>query len=491
MVVKNVEKTEKSKVKFTVELSGEEFEAALNKAYIKNKGNINVPGFRRGKAPRMVVEGMYGKEFFYEDAVNETAADAFAKGTADEAIKAVGRPSLVNVDIAEDKTAELTFETAVYPEVKAGQYKGLEAEKEKAEVTDKDVEAELERVRLRNARLVTVSRPAQSDDEVTIDFKGMVDGVPFAGGEGKDHKLVLGSGQFIPGFEDGIIGMEPGGEKDLDVTFPTDYHKELAGKAAVFHVTVKEVKENKLDDIDDEFAKDVSEFETLEEYKADIRENLTAVRERDSEQKYREALIDIAVENMEVDVPEAMTEEKVGQMMEELAGGLAAQGLTIEKYLEFTGAGEAEFFESAKPAALKHVKRELLLSQIAKEEKIEVTDEELEEEYRSISARYEIDPERAKESMAKEFLAEDIRIRKAADLIFASAAVKTRETKPKKTVRKKEAAQETKPETEKQNTEEATAGKPGEKKIAAEASGAETKKRTVKKTAGKSGAEQE
>lgn len=463
MVVKNVEKKEHNSVSFVIEVGSEEFENAVNRAYQKNKNEINVPGFRKGKASRMVIEGMFGKNFFYEDAVNELAPGAFELGANDLSLKAVGKPSLVNVNFGEDKTAELTFETAVYPEVTLGQYKGLEAEKTKVEVKDSEIDEELERIRQRNARLETVSRPSVSGDEVTIDYKGFIDGVAFEGGEDNGHKLVLGSGQFIPGFEDQVIGMSAGEEKDIDVTFPENYHGELAGKSAVFHVTVNEVRESQVDELDDEFAKDVSEFDTLEEYKASIRKNLEEAREKESTQGFRDNLLNLAAENMTVEIPEAMVDEKVDFMMREFDQNLSQQGLSMEQYLGYIGTDLTRFAHSARPSALRRVKIDILLDEVGDAEKFEISDEEIDAEYQKISEQFNIDMEIVLANMPRPYIIQDLKNTKAAECIYNSGIPKEPEEKADEKKADEEKAPEKKKRASKKTEEKQEAGETVEK----------------------------
>ena len=316
MIVKNVEKKEKSTVTFDVVCDAAEFEKAINSAYLKNKSKIFVQGFRKGKAPRMVIEGMYGKDVFYDDAADELAPAAYAFAVEQEGLRAVGTPAVRGVDVAEDKTLTLSFLTAIWPEVTLGQYKGVEAPKAKVEVTDEQVEQDIERTRKRNGRIVAVERAAQDGDTAVIDYEGSVDGVPFDGGKAEGHSLLLGSNSFIPGFEDQVIGMSAGEEKDLNVTFPEEYHEpSLAGKAAVFHVKCNEIKEVQLPDLDDEFVKDVSEFDTLDEYRTSIRERLAKNQEADAEADYQNELIYKAGDNITADIPDAMVEEQIDNMI--------------------------------------------------------------------------------------------------------------------------------------------------------------------------------
>ena len=419
MIVKNVEKKEKSTVTFDVVIDAAAFEKAVNGAYLKNKSKIFVQGFRKGKAPRMVIEGMYGKDVFYDDAADDLAPEAFTFAAKQEDLRVVGTPAVKAVNVSEDKELTLSFLTAVWPEATLGQYKGLEAPKAKVEITDEQVDAEVEKTRRRNSRIVTVDRAAQQGDTAVIDYEGSVDGVPFDGGKDEGHNLVLGSGAFIPGFEDQVVGMSAGEERDVNVTFPEDYHeKSLAGKAAVFHVKCNEVKENQMPDLDDEFAKDVSEFDTLDEYKASIREKLTKAAEADAESAYQSALIEKAGDNMTADIPDAMIEEQLDSMVREYDRNLQMNGLNLELYLKYLGQDVNSFRAQVRPTAERRAKTDVVLDKIAEAEDIQVSDEEIEEEYKKLAEQYNMELEQVKASLAKEVLEGDIKTRKAAQLIF-------------------------------------------------------------------------
>ncbi len=419
MIVKNVEKKEKSTVSFDVLCDAAEFEKAVNGAYLKNRGKIFVQGFRKGKAPRMVIEGMYGKDVFYDDAADDLAPEAFRFAVEQEGLRTVGNPAVKAVDVSDDKELTLSFVTAVWPEVTLGQYKGLEAPMDKLNVTDEQIAEELEKVRKRNSRIVTVERPAKLEDTAVIDYEGSVDGVPFDGGKAEGHNLVLGSGSFIPGFEDQVVGMSAGEERDINVTFPEEYHeKSLAGKAAVFHVKCNEVKENQMPDLDDEFAKDVSEFDTLDEYKADIRKKLEKTAQDQAQSLYRSALIEKAGDNITADIPEAMVEEQMDNMMREYDQNLQMNGLNLELYLKYLGQDPKTFREQARPTAERRVKTDLLLDKVAEEEKIQVSDEEIEAEYARLAEQYGMEAEQVKQALARDVIVGDVKTRKAAQIIF-------------------------------------------------------------------------
>ena len=419
MIVKNVEKKEKSTVSFDVLCDAAEFEKAVNGVYLKNRSKIFVQGFRKGKAPRMVIEGMYGKNVFYDDAADELAPAAFRFAVEQEGLRAVGNPAVKAVDVSDDKELTLSFVTAVWPEVTLGQYRGIEAPKAKVEISDEQVAEELEKTRKRNSRIVSVDRPAKLDDTAVIDYEGSVDGVPFDGGKAEGHNLVLGSGAFIPGFEDQVAGMSAGEEKDIHVTFPEEYHeKSLAGKAAVFHVKCNEVKENQMPDLDDEFAKDVSEFDTLDEYKASVREKLEKAAEAEAESAYQSALIEKAGDNITADIPEAMVEEQMDNMMREYDQNLQMNGLNLELYLKYLGQDAKAFREQSRPTAERRVKTDLVLDKIAQVENIEVTGEEIDAEYEKLAEQYGMTADQVKQALSEDVISGDVKTRKAAQIIF-------------------------------------------------------------------------
>ena len=451
MEIKNI-KREDGKLSFQVCVDAEAFEKAVNQAYLKAKKSIYVPGFRKGKAPRMVIEGMYGAKVFYDDAVDSIALDAFKAGMEEAKDRTVGDPAITKYDVDDAKCLTIDFETALYPEVTLGQYKGLEAEKESDKVSAADVNAEIESVRKRNARIVTVDRKAKMGDTVNLDYDGYKDGVRFDGGKDEGHDLVLGSHSFVPGFEEQIVGMAAGDEKDIDITFPENYHEGLAGAAVVFKIKVNEVKESQLPALDDEFAKDVSEFDTLKDYKASVKKDLAAQKKAAAENNFRNAVLSKAVENMTVDVPAAMIDERVNQVINDYARNCAMQGLTLQQYFAMMGADEATFRGYIRPNAEREVRSELLLEKVAEVEQIEATPEEIEEEYASAAKTYNMEIEKIKSSVDAELIARDIKLRKAADLIASSGVA----------VDKAEKA-----EAEGESTEEKAEKKPAAKKPAA------------------------
>ena len=421
MIVKDVEKKENNEVSFQVEIDSTEFEAALQKAYLKNRNLVTVPGFRKGKAPRAVIEGMYGRSAFYEEAINELSTPAFDFAVESEGLKTVGKPACTDMDVSDDKVLLLTFESALYPEVTLGQYIGLEAPKGTPEVDPGFVDSELKRLQLRNSRLSTVERAAETGDTAVIDYAGKIDGVLFEGGSADGYSLELGSGQFVPGFEEQVVGMKAGDECDIDIVFPEEYHEDIAGKAAVFHVKVNEVKERELPEIDDEFAKDISESDTLEDYKKVLVEAELARLVGVAQQAFHDELLVQAISNMAAVIPDAMIDERQEAIVQDYANGITMQGMQFEQYLAMMGMDYDAFYESARPAALRHVQTELLLTKIADVENIEVSDEEIEEEFRTLAEMYNVDLETVKAAAYNETgIRNDHRVKAAAELIYSS-----------------------------------------------------------------------
>ncbi len=476
MIVKNVEKKEHSLVHFVVDASAEEFEAAVNSAYLKNKKSIAVPGFRKGKVPRKMIESIYGADVFYDDAINAIAAQAFEQGVSEKELKTVGTPSITKADVNDDKSLTMEFETAVYPEVTLGQYKGLEAVKPPVNITDEDVDKDLESTRSRNSRTVTVERPAKDGDTAVINFEGFDNGVPFDGGKGENFPLKLGSGSFVPGFEEQVVGMSAGEEKDIDITFPENYHPDLASKPVVFKVKVLEVKETQLPDLDDEFAKDVSEFDTIAEYRASIKEKLTENAESLAASEFKSNLMDKAIENMTADIPDAMIEDNLDGLMRDFERNVTSQGISVDEYLSMMGMDLATFRNNNRHNAVVGVQQEVLLQAIIDAEKIDCTAEEVEEEYNKISEQYKVDLAFAKERVSETVVRWNVNMTKAANVIYDSgipvekapeaekeAEAKTEE-KPKRTrkttAKKAEAAEgEAKTEEKPKRTRKTTAKK--------------------------------
>ena len=421
MNVKSVEK-ENGKAKVVVEIDKAEFEQALNKAYAKCRKDIMLPGFRKGKAPRKMVESMYGATVFYEDAVNEIFPDIYTKAIVEQELKAVGSPSVSNMDTPEAGGVVLTIETELYPEVTLGQYKGLEVPKREVKVEESEVDAEVGRMAERNARIETVDRAAANGDTVVIDFEGFVDDKPFQGGKAEDYSLTLGSGSFIPGFEDALVGAVAGEERDVNVTFPEDYSaKELAGKPAVFKCKVHEVKESIKPELDDEFAKDVSEFDTLDALKDDIRTRFTKSREEQNERAFESAAVQMAAANMTCNIPACMIDEQVDHQIEQFAYQLQSQGMKMEDYVKMVGGDLSSLRASMRPMAEQTVRSDILLSEIAHAENLEVTDEEVEEELKKLAEQYQMELDKVKAAVDTAAVKSDLMGRKAAKIITDSA----------------------------------------------------------------------
>ena len=421
MTVKSCEKLEKSRVALTIEASAEEFEAAVNKAYLKMRGKINVPGFRVGKAPRKIIEKMYGEEVFYEEAVNIILPDAYEDAIKEQKLDVVGYPEVELESCTKDGVV-FKCTVAVYPEVKLGQYKGLEAPKAEVKVAAADVNARLKEMADRNSRLVSVERAVKKGDTADIDFEGFDNGVAFDGGKGENFDLEIGSGSFVPGFEEQLIGMKAGEEKDIDITFPENYAPELAGKPVVFHVKVNEVKVKEVPAVDDEFAKDVSEFDTLKELKADIKKKMTAERTEAAQRAFEDVLMAKVAEGVEAEIPHEMVELQAERMMEQFKQQLAAQGIPFDQYLKMTGTTEADFRKQADGPAAEQVKMDLAVEAIIKAEGLEATDEDVENELKNVAEKYGMDLETVKKYLRPEDVKEQV-IREKAVKIVADSAV--------------------------------------------------------------------
>lgn len=421
MNFKNIEKNaENSTVTFQVEVDGVAFEKAVAGAYLKNKKDIFIQGFRKGKAPRAVIEGMYGKDVFYEDAVNEIAYEAFEYGAKEAALETIGIPTIMDYEVADDKNCTITFSVAVYPEVTLGEYKGLAAPHQYVEVTEEEVDGEILSVRERNARINTVERPAQLGDTVVLDFVGYVDGEAFDGGSGTEYGLKLGSGSFIPGFEDQLVGISAGEEKDVVVTFPDDYAEELAGKEATFKCKVSEVKETELPELDDEFVKDVSEFDTVEEYKNSIRENQKAARQAQADDEFHGALLSKAIENMQVVIPEAMIEEKLEEVASNYAQSFGMAGVSKKQFCEMMGMTEEMFDQVSRPNAERSAKVDLLLKTVAEAEGFEATEEDMNKLFEEIAESYKMSVEDVKAQVDMDLAKKDVLYKKASELIYST-----------------------------------------------------------------------
>ena len=420
MNIKSVEKNG-NQATVVVEIDKELMETGVNKAYMKARKQIMIPGFRKGKAPRKMIEAMYGAHVFYEDGLEEIFPEIYEFAIAGQDFKAIGRPSLTDMDISEDHIVTLTLTTELYPEVTLGEYKGLEVEKAEAVVTDEQVQAELDRMAQNVASTETVERPAQMGDTANIDFEGFDNGVPFNGGKGENHDLKLGSGSFVPGFEEQIVGMSAGEEKDIDITFPEDYHAELAGKAVVFHVKVNSVTATNVPEQDDEFAKDVSEFETLEELKKDIREKALEKAQKQIDAAFEQACVEKAAENTTVEMPTALIEAELDSQMERFAYQLQMSGYSVEQYAKMMGGDLSTMRNAFRPAAEKQAKINVTLTKIIEVEGITVTDEDLAAEYEQLAKTYEMEVEKIKEMVPETEIKASIENRKAVKVIVDSA----------------------------------------------------------------------
>lgn len=421
-----VENLEKSMAKITITVSAEDFEAGMVKSYNKNKKSINVQGFRRGKAPRKMIEKLYGPEIFYEDAANFVIPDAYEAAAKECGLEIVSRPEIDVVDIGKDKEFVFTATVAVKPEVTLGDYKGIEVEKKEVKIMAADVNAELEKVREQNSRMITVDdRGIKKDDTATIDFEGFVDGEPFQGGKGTDYPLVIGSHSFIDTFEDQLIGKKVGEEVEVNVTFPEEYHEEsLKGKPALFKVTVKEIKKKELPKLDDEFASEVSEFETLKEYKASVKKSLTERKKAEVKREKESAVVEKAVENATVELPAPMVDEQVQQMVQEFAGRLSQQGLNIDQYMQMTGMTPDMLMSQMRPEAEKRIKTRLTLEAIVKAENIKATAKDIDKELENMAQMYQMEVDKVKELIGdyeKEQIGVDLAVQKAVDFLVKEA----------------------------------------------------------------------
>ena len=421
-----VEKLEKNMAKITVEVPAEQFEKALTAAFNKNKSRFNIPGFRKGKAPQAMVEKMYGVEVLYEDAINEALDATYGDAVTESGLEVVSRPEIDVVQVEKGKELIYTATVAVKPEVTLGEYKGIEVEKASAEVTDEDIEAELKKVQEQNSRLITVEdRAVEDGDQTVIDFEGSVDGTPFEGGKGEDYPLVIGSHTFIDNFEEQLIGKNIGEECEVHVTFPEEYHaKELAGKPAVFKVTVKEIKRKELPELNDEFAGEVSEFETLEEYKNDVKSKLSLKKQKDAATENENHVVDKVVENAQMDIPEPMIDSQVNNMVNDYARRMQSQGLSLEQYMQFTGMTIETLKEQMKPQAVKRIQTRLVLEAIVKAENITVSDEAVEKEIADMAESYKMEVAQIKEYMGEngiEQMKEDLAVQEAVDFLVAEA----------------------------------------------------------------------
>ena len=452
MSVKSCEKVEKSQVALTIEVGAAEFQAAVEKAYQKMRKKINVPGFRPGKAPRKLIEGMYGAEVFFEEAINIAFPDAYDEAVKAQELQVVGYPSVELVGDATENGFTFKATVPVYPEVTLGEYKGLSAPKDEVKVSAADVDERVKMLQERNTRLVSVEREAKEGDTAVIDFEGFLDGVPFEGGKGENHSLELGSHSFVPGFEEQVVGMKAGDEKDLDITFPENYTPELAGKAVVFKVKVHEVKEKEAPALDDEFAKDVSEFDTLKDLKADLKKKITEERQREADRVFENTLMEKVAENITADIPDAMVEGQCRQFLDNFKMQIAQSGIPYDQYLKMSGMTEEQLLADAKEPATRQVRVDLAVAAIIKAEDIQVTDEDVEAEYQKLAEQYGMDLELVKKYLPADQTREQLANQKAVDVVVKNATA----TKPEKPAAKK-----------KTKKSEETAENEGEKKPAA------------------------
>ncbi len=424
-----VERLEKNMAKLTIEVPAEELEKALQNAYLKNRKQISVPGFRKGKVPRQMIEKMYGPEIFYDDAANALIPDAYAAAVDECELELVSRPAISIEKIAKGEPFVFTAEVAVKPGVTLGQYKGIEVEKEDTSATEEEIQAALNKEQESNSRTITVEdRAVQDGDMTVIDFEGFADGTAFEGGKGTDYPLTIGSGAFIPGFEEQLIGAEIGKEVEVNITFPEEYHaKDLAGKPAVFKCTVKEIKVKELPELDDEFAKDVSEFDTLEEYKADLKKKLEEKKAEEAKGRKEDAVIEKIIEGASMEIPDAMVETQAEQLVDDFAQRLQMQGMSMDQYMQYTGAGMEAMIERMKPQAVKRIQSRLVLEAVAAAEQIEIGEDEIEEEIGRMAEAYKMEVEKVKEILGeseKENMKDDLAIRKAIDLVTEAAVEK-------------------------------------------------------------------
>lgn len=421
-----VENLEKNMAKLTIEVTAEDLEKALNAAYQRQKKNISIPGFRKGKVPRAMVEKMYGPAVFYEDAVNSLIPQEYAKAADESGLDIVSQPEIDVVQIEKGKPFIFTAEVAVKPEVTLGEYKGLEVPKADLEVTDEEIEAELKKEQEKNARTIHVEdRAAQEGDKVTIDFEGFVDGVAFEGGAGKDYPLTLGSKTFIPGFEEQLVGVALEQPVDVNVTFPEDYQaEELKGKEAVFKCVIHKIEAKELPELDDDFAKDVSEFDTLEEYKKEIKDNIEKRKEDAAKTEKENAVVDKAIENAQMDIPEAMVKTQINQMIDDFARRIQSQGLTMEQYMQFTGSTRETMQEQMRPQAMKRIQSRLVLEKVAEVENIQISDEKLDEELTKMAEMYKMELDKFKELVddyQKDQMKKDLAVQEAVTLMAENA----------------------------------------------------------------------
>ncbi len=425
MIIRNVENKENKTAEVKVEIDSAEFESAVNAAYKKNKNSISIPGFRKGKAPRAVIEGMYGPEVFYQDAIDDLCPQAYGYAVDNAELRIIGTPSITDVDLAEDKTLSVTFSLELYPQVTLGEYKNLSAPKMSAEVTDDDVMKQIRNTAKRNARMLSVDREAQMGDTANIDFDGYLDGERFDGGKAEGFDLELGSGSFVPGFEEQVVGMNIGEEKDIDITFPEDYVENLAGKAVVFKVKLNSLTCPELPELDDDFAQDVSEFDTFDEYKADVRSSMEKAKSDEADAKFRTEIMTQACDNLVVDVPETMIDMKLNEILRNYAAnfGVSGDDVKTEDLMKLMGLDKDTVDATLRPAAVYQVKQELLLEAVVAAENIEVTDEDTDEYIKGAAETVNAKPEDILNYFGMDFIRNEFKKEKATKIIIESANV--------------------------------------------------------------------
>ena len=486
MNVTSCEKKETNKAELTIVVSPEEFNKALDESFRKNRAQISVPGFRKGKAPRKLIENMYGATVFYDDALEIILPAVCSQGVTESDLRVVGYPQILDVDFGEDKSVSVKYAVELYPEVTVGEYKGIKAVKPEAVVEESAVDSEIASVQLRNARIQTADRPAINGDTVTIDFEGFVDGVAFEGGKGENYELELGSNTFIPGFEEKLQGMKTGEERDLDLVFPTEYKEDLAGKPVVFKVEIKEVKEKILPELDDEFAKDVSEFDTMAEYKNSIREKLKADQETQAEKAFEDAVLAKLGETVEEDIPDAMVNDFLDNQLQSMRQQLASYGMQLEQYLGMMGTTDEGFRENMRPGAVRQVKTTLALEKIAEIEKIEPSEEDIEKHYADMAERYGVEADVVKQSVPKDSIVHELGIQAASKLVVENAVPEAPAPEEDATTDDKKAPAKAKTTKKTADAKDDGKAEDGEKKTAAKkpaAKKAPAKKAPAKKEA--------
>ncbi len=432
MLVKNVEKKDSKTASFQVEVDANEFDKAVTEAFNKNKSSISIPGFRKGKAPRAVVEGMYGSDVFYQDAIDALLAPAYEHGYDNCGLRIIGKPAVSNMDLSDDKVLTFTFDVELYPEVTLGEYKNLSAAKETFVITEEDVDGQINGVRKRNGRVIDLEREAQMGDTADIDFVGTLDGVAFDGGSAEGYELELGSNTFVPGFEEQIVGMNIGDVKDINITFPDDYTPEMAGKDVVFKVTLNGLSVTELPELDDDFVQDVSEFNTVEEYRADTREDMERVMQEQMDAKWRTAIMTQACNNMTVEIPESMMEEKIDELIHSYAAnfGLTDPKMTTDDIKNMMGLDEEAINATIRPAAEYQIKQELLLDAIATAENIEITDEELEDYIKGAAETVGVTADQIRQYFGEEYIKNEFKKEKASKIVIESAVETAPEAAP-------------------------------------------------------------